>query len=128
VPGSSNILSIWLNKLFEGPWLCLKWVVMLSLEKWLRHKMFWRCSCWAITRVKIDLLYGKNSVRVATFLLFTFCCFNFFKISKSVLTLLSPSLARGRLTNVNVLIVLKEYLFTSLNYITNKSSFSSVSL
>jgi len=125
-PGVSPYkLSICRNKFLAGPLLFLKWVWMLCLLKWLKHNMLFFWSCWAITRVRIDLLYGKNSVLEVFLDCFCFLILNLLRISRSVVILLSCNLERGRLINVNVFRVLNECLFTNLNWITSRSSFSS---
>ena len=99
-PGlSPKSVSIWWKMFLAGPLLCLKFMLILALEKWLKTKTLFFWSYSAITLVRIDLLYGIKSL-VGFFLLNPFmadCFLNFFKMSIKVETLLSWVLASGTL-------------------------------
>ena len=127
---SPKRVSIWLNKFFAGPVLCLKCWLILCLLKWLSTNMLFFYNCSAMTLVKMDLLYGMKSFPlVFLFILFIYCCFlNLLRISMRVLTLLSDYLLSGMLINVKVLRVLNDALSINLNYMVKISSLSSVSL
>jgi|DEB0MinimDraft_12_1074336.scaffolds.fasta_scaffold08057_3 hypothetical protein len=106
IPGVSPYkLSIYKNRFFAGPLLFLKCVWMLCLLKWLRHKILFFYNCCAMTLVRIDLLYGRNSF--LTFLPFAlFLALNLDSISKSVVILLSYYLDKGKLMKEKVFRVL----------------------